>query len=66
MTDVYRLKSRNVRTLKISRTQQYREAAGTDRSFAEWKTMTSSHVGTIPMSTLLEGCVENTELHHKE
>lgn len=59
------LSSGNVKTMKVkaehNNTRSHQELS--DQPFEGWKTRTSAHVEIIVMSTLLEGCVENTELH---
>lgn len=68
MTDAYSLSSGNVQIMKIkaehNNTRSHQEFS--DQPFEGWKTRKSSHVEMIGMSTLLEGCVENTELHREE
>lgn len=68
MTDAYSLSSGNVQTMKIkaepSNTRSHQELS--DQPFEGWKTRKSLHVEMIGMRTLLEGCVENTELHREE
>lgn len=59
------LSSGNVKTMKIkaehNNARSHQELS--DQPSEGWKTRKSSHVEMIVMSTLLEGCVENTELH---
>lgn len=66
MTDAYSLSSGNVKTMKIKAEHNRSHQEQSDQPFEGWKTRKSSHVEMIGMSTLLEGCVENTELHCEE
>lgn len=66
MTDAYSLSSGNVKTMKIKAEHSKRSHQEQSiQPFEGWKTRKSSHVEMIGMSPLLEGCVENTELHRE-